>query len=124
VFFFWYLVVETQRRKRIVGTLLTLILLAICIDAAYPIRDKIRLGLDLQGGTSYLLQLGNEDGDAIEPHVLDQAVEVIRKRIDKFRVSEAVITPQGTDRILVQIPGMDADKVQEARTQLQKVAKL
>ena len=54
----------------------------------------------------------------------DQAIEAIRKRVDQFGVSEPIITPQGTDRILVQIPGLDAEKIQEARDQLSRVAKL
>jgi len=56
--------------------------------------------------------------------MLDQAVEVIRKRIDVFGVSEPIISPVGSDRILVQIPGLDTAKIQEARDQLSRVAKL
>jgi len=56
--------------------------------------------------------------------MLDQAVEVIRKRIDTFGVSEPIISPVGSDRILVQIPGLDTAKIQEARDQLSRVAKL
>jgi len=47
--------------------------------------------------------------------MLDQAVEVIRKRVDYFGVGEPVISPVGNDRILVQIPGLDTAKIQEAR---------
>ena len=39
--------------------------------------------------------------------VLDQAIETIRNRIDEFGVSEPSITAQGTDRILVQLPGIE-----------------
>jgi SecD/SecF fusion protein len=56
--------------------------------------------------------------------MLDQAVEVIRKRVDYFGGGEPVITPVGNDRILVQIPGLDTAKIQEAREQLSRVAKL
>jgi SecD/SecF fusion protein len=56
--------------------------------------------------------------------MLDQAVEVIRKRVDYFGGGEPVITPVGEDRILVQIPGLDPAKIQEAREQLSRVAKL
>ena len=55
---------------------------------------------------------------------LDQAVEVIRKRVDYFGGGEPVISPVGTDRILVQIPGLDPAKIIEARQQLSRVAKL
>jgi SecD/SecF fusion protein len=51
-------------------------------------------------------------------------VEVIRKRVDQYGVSEPVITPQGKDRILVQIAGLDTHQMEEAKSQLQRVAKL
>src|SRR5438477_3523399 len=56
--------------------------------------------------------------------MLDQGVEVIRKRVDYFGASEPIISPVGNDRILVQIPGLDTAKIQEARDQLSRVAKL
>lgn len=37
---------------------------------------------------------------------IDQALEIIRNRIDQFGVSEPEITLQGTDQILVQLPGI------------------
>src|SRR5207253_10675393 len=55
---------------------------------------------------------------------LDQAVEVIRRRVDYFGGGEPVISPVGNDRILVQIPGLDPAKIIEARQQLSRVAKL
>src|SRR6202007_3000202 len=90
---------------------------------------KIHLGLDLQGGTSFLIRLDpalSTDGTTrpITKSMVDQAIEAIRKRVDQFGVSEPIITPQGNDRILVQIPGLDAAKIQEARDQLSRVAKL
>ena len=46
--------------------------------------------------------------------VIQQAIETIRNRIDEFGVSEPSISKQGTDRILVQLPGMDdAERAKE-----------
>lgn len=43
--------------------------------------------------------------------VIQQAIETIRNRIDEFGVAEPSISQQGTDRILVQLPGMaDAEQ--------------
>lgn len=125
-FFLWYLASSDQpRRRRLVGTLLTLLVVAIAALSAYPLNKKISLGLDLQGGTSFLLRLVKLEGQGeVDPKVREQAVEVIRKRIDTFGVSEPVITPEGKDRILVQIPGMAPEKIDEGREQLRKVAKL
>ncbi len=124
ILFGWYFATDLGRRKRILGTVLTIFLVAFCLTSVMPPREKIHLGLDLQGGTSFLLQLVRENGQPINKEMVGQAVEVIRKRVDQFGVSEPVITPEGEDRILVQIPGLDAAKTAEARTTLQKVAKL
>jgi len=112
------------RRKRIIGSILTILLTALSLVAIYPPSKTVRLGLDLQGGTSFLLRLIPEGGREIRADTLEQAVEVIRKRVDQFGVSEPVITPQGSDRIMVQIAGLDPDKVVAARQQLSQVAKL
>ena len=122
--FGWYFATESDAKKRWLGAVLTVLLLLFCVDSATPPAKKIRLGLDLRGGTSFLLQLVPQNGQPITTDMLQQAVEVIRKRVDKFGVSEPVIAPQGTERILVQIPGLDPGQIQTTREQLQQVAKL
>jgi SecD/SecF fusion protein len=130
VLFAWYFLTTKEKTKRWLGTALALLLCVFSIDAFLPFQQKIHLGLDLQGGTSFLVRLVPpvpEQGGAprtITPEMQEQAVEVIRKRVDEFGVSEPVITKQGTDHILVQIPGLNAAQIETARQQLQKVAKL
>jgi len=120
--FVWYFMTDAAGRKRTIGLVLTILLLAFCIEAIIPPEKKIRLGLDLQGGTSFLLRLVGEGGEEITPSTLDQAIEVIRKRVDQFGVSEPVIAAQGRDRILVQIPGLDTQQLASTKEQLQRVA--
>jgi len=120
----WYFFTDFSLRKRMIGLALTVLLVTFCIEALIPPAQKIRLGLDLRGGTSFLLRLVDEDGEGISPATLDQAIEVIRKRVDQFGVSEPLITSQGRDRILVQIPGLDTAQLAATREQLQRVAKL
>jgi len=141
IIFGWYFATDLGRRKRILGSVLTVMLVAFCLESVVPPLDvkdasgkivkfgKIHLGLDLQGGTSFLIRLdppADEKGEKkkITTDMVEQAVEAIRKRIDAFGVSEPVIAPEGEDRILVQIPGLDAARIDEAREQLRKVAKL
>ncbi len=124
VLFGWYFASDQPSRKRWLGLVLTILLAAFCIEQLVPPDKKIRLGLDLQGGTSFLIRLVPQTETGITPDLLDQAVEVIRKRVDQYGVSEPVITPQGKDRILVQIAGLDNKQTQEAKQQLQRVAKL
>jgi SecD/SecF fusion protein len=99
---------------------------------------KIKLGLDLQGGTSFLVEMdtnalakAQDDGDtnhvARAPDVsgaLSQAVEVLRKRVDQFGVAEPVIQPAGGNRILIQLPGLSQSAKESAKTQIQKAAYL
>ena len=85
---------------------------------------KIKLGLDLQGGTSFLVEMDttklsntNETGSA-----LSQAIEVLRKRIDRFGVAEPVIQSAGGNRILIQLPGLSQSDKESAKSQIQKTA--
>ncbi|HXP35065.1 MAG TPA: protein translocase subunit SecD, partial [Chthoniobacterales bacterium] len=123
VLFGWYFATDVGLRKRLLATTLVMLLVAFSIATIWPPKDKIQLGLDIQGGTSFLIRLMGGDKE-VNKGMLDQAVEVIRKRVDYFGVSEPVISPVGNDRILVQIPGLDTAKIQEAREQLSRVAKL
>jgi preprotein translocase subunit SecD len=52
------------------------------------------------------LVLDSKQADQIKKHAIDQALETIRNRIDQFGVSEPEITLQGTERILIQLPGI------------------
>jgi SecD/SecF fusion protein len=124
VLFGWYFATDTGRRKRMIGSVLTILLVVFCLQSVYPPDKKVHLGLDLQGGTSFLIRLDIPPGGILDKDTVNQAVEVIRKRVDQFGVSEPVITPEGKDRILVQIPGLDEVQTKEAREQLQKVARL
>jgi SecD/SecF fusion protein len=121
--FGWYFATDYGMRKRVLALALVVIAVAMSIVMIYPPEKKIQLGLDIKGGTSFLIKLQQTDKE-ITPSMLDQAVEVIRKRVDYFGAAEPIISPVGKDRILVQIPGLSAEKIQEARQQLSKVAKL
>jgi SecD/SecF fusion protein len=123
VLFGWYFATDYGVRKRLLATLLMALLVAFSIATIWPPEKKIALGLDIKGGTSFLIRLQQTD-KPITPGMLDQAVEVIRKRVDYFGGGEPIISPVGRDRILVQIPGLDTAKIQEARDQLSRVAKL
>lgn len=64
-----------------------------------------KLALDLQGGTQILLAAEQTDGQAVSGEQLQQAVSIIRQRVDAAGVSEAEITTQGNQNISVAIPG-------------------
>ena len=72
-----------------------------------------KLALDLQGGTQILLAANQNDGKAVTGEQLDQAVSILRQRVNASGVSEAEITTQGNNHISVAIPG----KVDDATLQ-------
>ena len=120
ILFVWYLAATERKIRLRVGLALWLTLLALCALSVYPLKENIRLGLDLKGGTSFLIELDGEP----TPDALQQAVEVIRKRVDKFGLAEPLIQPAGDKRIMVQIPGLSVTEKNSARSQLEKVARL
>jgi SecD/SecF fusion protein len=104
---------------------------------------KLKLGLDLQGGTAFLVEMDisrldtvdavtnaqgvvemvtNRVDEAEVSGALEHAVEVLRKRVDKFGVAEPIIQPAGNNRILVQLPGLSQAERESAKTQIQRAA--
>jgi SecD/SecF fusion protein len=80
------------------------------------LREKaIKLGLDLQGGMYLLLEVDKSNlGPAEARNAVDQAMQIIRNRIDQFGVAEPSIQKQGDNRILIQLPGLlDQERAKE-----------
>ena len=91
-------------------------------------RDKIRelyiypLRLTAENGATLTYGMGREFMKEIEDTALSKSIEVIRNRIDEFGVTEPEIVSQGSDRIVVQLPGVkDIDR---AKDLIGKTAKL
>ena len=81
---------------------------------AFQVLEEQETSLTLKYRETYLNDLVTK--------TLEQAVETIRNRIDEFGVSEPIIAIQGTDRIMVQLPGIsDASK---AKDLINRTAKL
>ncbi len=64
-----------------------------------------KLALDLEGGTQIILTPKLESGETVTQEQLDQAVSIIRDRIDASGVAEAEVTTQGGQNVVVSIPG-------------------
>ncbi|WP_144717874.1 protein translocase subunit SecD [Agrococcus jejuensis] len=64
-----------------------------------------RLALDLEGGTQVILEPQLQQGEQVTEDQLNQAVEIIRQRVDASGISESEITTQGGQNIVVAIPG-------------------
>jgi SecD/SecF fusion protein len=71
-----------------------------------PIRDKPTLGLDLQGGLEVTLQAVPPPNRTLTGEDLDRSVDIMRNRVDKLGVAEPEIRKQGSDQIVIQLPGV------------------
>ena len=63
---------------------------------------KPGLGLDLQGGTRITL---TAEGDDVDPANLQEAADIIDQRVNGSGVTEAEVTTQSNQYIVVEIPG-------------------
>jgi SecD/SecF fusion protein len=96
---------------------------------------KIKLGLDLQGGTEFLVSLDTNHIQAADTNatkassverqrLVSQAAEVLRRRVDSLGVAEPVIQPSGENHILIQLPGLSRANQDEASNNISKAAYL
>ena len=104
----------STRKRRPVRSLVTLIVAMLAAVAALVIGNTTKgtplvpsLALDLQGGTQLILRPTATQADerAITEEDLNQAISIIRNRIDASGVSESEITSMGSENIVVSIPG-------------------
>jgi len=90
------------------------VLLGLCLAATLPIQTNLlgpgglRLGLDLRGGSQllYKADLSKKESSVTDEQAMASAMEKIQRRVNEFGAAEPIIQKQGTDRILVQLPGV------------------
>lgn len=142
--FFWYFATDFERKKRNIGTIIVVLiglfsLMSIVpsekwgdvISGKTPITEAHNLkgGIDLIGGSSFTLRVQpGKDADGkplpVDPSAVQQAIETVEKRLNAFGTADLLIVAQGSDRILVQMPGVSPQEAAQVRTTLEKVARL
>ncbi len=87
---------------------LLVLILAVVVGAVIAlVKIPVRLGLDLQGGAQLTIQVQTTpDVPEITPRDLEGVLSVVRNRVDALGVSEPLVQTIGSDRILVQLPGV------------------
>jgi preprotein translocase subunit SecD len=68
-----------------------------------------KLGLDLEGGTQVTLQAKTTDNKPPSSEALDQARQIIERRVNGLGVAEAEVVTQSPDRIVISVPGANGD---------------
>ena len=97
--------------------------------------NGFKLGLDLRGGSSFVVEVDEQDlkektgldGDDLTAKIKETqqvAIEVIRNRVDSSGTAEAEIYPEGKKRVVVRIPGADEKTRKETKDQIERVAVL
>src|SRR5689334_15489655 len=99
--------------KKITITIVLAVAAILCL--VLP-KKPFRLGLDLQGGTRVSCRFDFEEAfkqgkisaqeNANRPQLLQDMCLILRQRIDPQGVLDAAVRPEGSDRILVEIPGV------------------
>ncbi|NLA45293.1 MAG: protein translocase subunit SecD, partial [Candidatus Cloacimonetes bacterium] len=91
----------------VLGTLIFLSPLFVPEDVNWPIKQKLKLGLDLRGGTQIVLTVVTKDlPEADRAAAVENNIRIIRNRIDQFGIAEPTIQKMGESDILVQLPGV------------------
>jgi preprotein translocase subunit SecD len=95
--------------KTLRGRVVTI--LVILIVAGWQLyAQQIKLGLDLQGGMHLVLEIDDPEGNMTaeaKSDMIDQAEIVIRMRVDEFGVEEPLIQKVGSDRLIVELAGVN-----------------
>ena len=95
--------------KSVRGRLVT-ILVMIAVSVGYLVTNSIKLGLDLQGGMHLVLEVDDPQGQMSSEDrsdAIDRAERILRTRIDEFGVEEPLIQKIGSERIIVELPGIE-----------------
>jgi len=85
---------------------IALVALALLLSVR-PLSNNINLGLDLQGGAQVVLQAVPDEGGTVSQEDMQHLVSVLENRVNELGVSEPVLQIEGSDRIIVELAGVD-----------------
>lgn len=88
-------------------------------------RTTIKRGIDLQGGSAFVVEIGRQSPDAVVTDgMMNQAISVFEQRLNESGTKDLLIATQGENRVMIQMPGVKPEEIESIRTQIQQVAKL
>jgi preprotein translocase subunit SecD len=110
--------IKTAARPGRTLAILGLVLIAMTSLVFIQGAKSVRLGLDLRGGTSVTLQPRIAPGDEgkVTSEAIDQAVSIIRQRVNSLGVAESEVAAQGSGtnrQIVISVPGDTGRRVVE-----------
>lgn len=93
-------------RRNVWLLVLTTLLVIGSVIMFTPPNEKINQGLDIQGGLSVVLTAKSDTSEAVSAEDMESSRSIIESRVNALGASEATVALQGSDQILVQIPGL------------------
>ena len=107
--------VKTTGRPVRALAILAALIVGLLATALIQGATSVRLGLDLRGGTSVTLQpRASNYSNKITSEAIDQAVSIIRQRVNSLGVAESEVTAQGSGtnrQIVISVPGDSGRRV-------------
>jgi len=80
------------------------------MEVRKAIEDSYPILMPVETGATITYKISDKEANRIKDSAADQALETIRNRIDQFGVAEPTIHRQGTNEIVVQLPGIKDPK--------------
>ena len=126
---FWYVATEIDRRKRNVGTIAIGIVVALCLVAVLPVKEKLKGGIDLVGGSSFIVEIQpgkDEEGNSLPVNegAIEQAKATLSKRLSNSGLSDNLMQPLGENRLIIEMPGVGPERRDEIRETIETTARL
>ena len=104
---------KTQSRPGRTLAILAVLLIGFA-SLAFIQNDKVKLGLDLRGGTSVTLIPRVSKGGTVSSDAINQAVAIIRQRVNSLGVAESQVSAEGTgnnQEIVISVPGDTGSRI-------------
>jgi SecD/SecF fusion protein len=117
-----YFAAESNRRKRIVGSILAVAVAALSVWLYSSLG--MEKGIELRGGVSMEIKIKPSEGKTISPDTQAQAIGVLSSRLNALSTGEVILAPQGDDGIFLQMPGVGEAELKNIQDKLEQVAKL
>ena len=126
---FWYVATEIDRRKRTVGSIAIGIVVALCLAAVLPLKEKLKGGIDLIGGSSFIVEIQpgqDEEGNPLPVNegAIEQAKATLAKRLSNSGLSDNLMQPLGENRLIIEMPGVGPERRDEIRETIVTTARL
>ena len=116
-------------KKKVFAVLVIIILIASWCISFLGIGDKVgnlgkelKYGLDINGGVYVLLEADSKETGTDLQQIMNQTKSVLENRVNAMGISEAQVSIEGTNRIRVEMPGVE--NAEEAIEQIGRTAQL